>query len=259
MIHAENLSLGFGEKLLFKDLSFSLKKGKVLAVLGPNGAGKTSLIRALCNFIGFDRGRVILKGKDLRTYKKNDLWKIISYVPQKASYTFDYKGLDMLALGLYPRLGPFEKLGDRAYMKAENLLKELKIYDLKDKPLSKMSGGEAQMLIIARALISEPELLILDEPESGLDFKNQLRILDILKNLADHKAMTIIINTHYPENALRLADKTLIIKDGGDFIFGNTSEVIREKNLEEVFKVKVAIRDIKVGEKIIKSVTAYKD
>ena len=233
---------------LFKNLSFCLDQGQVLSILGPNGVGKTSLIRCICDFEKWKFGKSYLDGKDIASFSRRELWSNISYVPQKRSFSFEYSGIDMVVLGLASKLGPFAKPGQKDYDKAEKLMKSLAIEKLKDKSCSVMSGGELQMVLIARALISNPSLIILDEPESGLDFKNQLRIISLIKNLSKKENISVIINTHYPAHALEIADKCLILMKDAKYKIGKTSDIICQENIREAFGVEVILEKIKKDE-----------
>lgn len=234
---------------LFKNLSFCLDQGQVLSILGPNGVGKTSLIRCICDFEKWKFGKSYLDGKDIASFSRRELWSNISYVPQKRSFSFEYSGIDMVVLGLASKIGPFAKPGAREYEKAENLMKSLAIDNFKDKSCSVMSGGELQMVLIARALISDPSLIILDEPESGLDFKNQLKIISLIKKLSKIDNISVIINTHYPAHALEVADKCLMLMHNGIHKIGKTSDIICKGNMKEAFGVEVILEKIKKDEK----------
>ena len=235
--------------ILFKNLSFSLNQGEVLSVLGSNGVGKTSLIRCICYFEKWKSGKSFLDGKDISSFKQRELWSNISYVPQKRSFSFEYSGIDMVVLGLANKLGSFSKPGVKEYEKADNLMKSLAIEKLKDKSCSVMSGGELQMVLIARALISDPSLIILDEPESGLDFKNQLKIISLIKKLSKTENISVIINTHYPVHALEIADKCLMLMQNAEHKIGKTSDIICKENMKEAFGVEVILEKIKKYEK----------
>ena len=235
--------------VLFNNLSFCLDKGQVLSILGPNGVGKTSLIRCICDFEKWKLGKSFMDGKDISSFSRRDLWSKISYVPQKRSFSFEYSGIDMVVLGFSSKLGPFAKPGVREYDKAENLMKRLAIENLKDKSCSVMSGGELQMVLIARALISDPSLIILDEPESGLDFKNQLKIISLIKKLSKTENISVIINTHYPAHALELADKCLMLMPNAKHKIGKISDIICKENMKEAFGVEVILEKIKKDRK----------
>ena len=235
--------------VLFNNLSFCLDKGQVLSILGPNGVGKTSLIRCICDFEKWKLGKSFMDGKDISSFSRRDLWSKISYVPQKRSFSFEYSGIDMVVLGLSSKLGPFAKPGVREYDKANNIMKSLAIEYLKDKSCSVMSGGELQMVLIARALISDPSLIILDEPESGLDFKNQLKIISLIKKLSKIENISVIINTHYPAHALEIADKCLMLMQNAKHKIGKTSDIICKENMKEAFGVEVILEKIKKDKK----------
>ena len=186
-----------------------------------------------------------MDGKDVSSYRRRDLWSKITYVPEKRSFSFEYSGIGMVVLGLSSKLGPFAKPGAREYKKANNIMKSLAIENLKDKSCSVMSGGELHMVLIARALISDPSLIILDEPESGLDFKNQLKIISLIKKLSKIENISVIINTHYPAHALEVADKSLMLMENARHKIGKTSDIICKENMKETFGVEVLLEKIK--------------
>ncbi len=235
--------------VLFKNLSFSLNQGQVLSILGPNGVGKTSLIRCICDFEKWKLGKSFKDGKDISSFSRRELWSNISYVPQKRSFSFEYSGIDMVVLGLSSKIGPFAKPSAREYKKANNIMKSLAIENLKDKSCSVMSGGELQMVLIARAFISDPSLIILDEPESGLDFKNQLKIISLIKKLSKLENISVILNTHYPAHALEVADKSLMLMENARHKIGITSDIICKENMKEAFGVEVLLEKIKKDKK----------
>ena len=179
--------------------------------------------------------------------------KDIAYVPQAHSFSFSYTVRELSIMGRAKYLNIFSTPSKSDYDIVEKVLDEMGILHLKDRKCSELSGGQLQLVFLARALVGEPKILILDEPESHLDFKNQTKILRTIVQLAKKKNITCIFNTHYPEYALRISDKSMLIgKD--DYIIGKTSEIINEKNLKKYFGIKTKIVEIEDEKQKIKSV-----
>ena len=240
-------------KSIFENINFEVDKGEILAILGPNGAGKTTMLRCITGMLKWKAGRSILDGEAIGDMKPRELWSRIAYVPQAKSVSSAYSALEMVLLGLSSRLSVFEAPRQADVDKAVGVMDFLGIGHLEEKKCSQVSGGELQMILIAKALVSEPEVLILDEPESNLDFKNQLIVLDALSDLAS-KGMTCIFNTHYPAHALQRAQKALILSKGGAYVFGDTTKVVTEENIRKAFGVEAVIGEIETPGNILKNV-----
>ncbi len=230
-----------GGKTLLKDVSFSAESGEILAILGPNGVGKTSLVRCMLGFQPWDSGKTLLEGKPLKDFPRRKLWQKIAYVPQARSGAFSYKVEDMVLLGRSPWLGDFSVPGKKDREIAEEAMALAGVTHLKGKSTGTLSGGELQLVLIARALAAQPECLVLDEPETGLDFKNQLVVLDLIRSLSRKKHLTVMLNTHYPDHALRVADRSLLLFGEGIYQFGRTDLILNEENLRALFGVEIAL------------------
>lgn len=228
-------------KPLFKNLSFKVEKGEILTILGPNGAGKTTLLKCMTGMLKWHEGHTFLNDQRLDILKSTDIWRQIAYVPQNHNLVFGYSVLDIVAMGRCPHLEWYSLPGERDMDIACQALENVGISHLSARSFSELSGGERQMVMIARALASQPGILILDEPESHLDFKNQLIILDLLEKISHDRGISCIINTHYPEHALRIADKTLIIGRQCCHIFGLTEDIVSEENLKLFFDVNTRV------------------
>jgi iron complex transport system ATP-binding protein len=152
-------------------------------------------------------------------------------------------------LGRGSHFGLLQKPSAKDINKVEEVMQRLHINHIAKKRCSEISGGELQMVLIARALASEPMVLILDEPESNLDFRNQLRVLQLLESLKKNKGLTIVFNTHYPDHALQIADHVLLLKEDGTCLYGNSDEILTEELLEEVFDVRIHTMRQTVGGK----------
>jgi len=243
-----------GGRTLFVNVSFELPPGEILAILGPNGAGKTTLLKCITGLLGWKKGGTLIDGKPLNSWPADEVWKHISYVPQARSLVFSYTVREMVLMGRAPFVKWFSLPTRHDVKMARWALKKIGIEYLMDKSCSEISGGELQMVLIARALASEPHILVLDEPESHLDFRNQILVLDILEKLAREQKISCIINTHYPEHALRLADQTLILGKDGRHIVGNVDHVVTEDILRDFFGVNVKIIVLKDRERQVRTV-----
>ena len=253
MISVENLAFSYKEKEIIKNLSFKLSGPAVCSILGPNGIGKTTFIKCLLGLNRKYSGKILINDKEIRDYDGRDFYSFVAYLKQGGKETSIYTVLDTVLLGLASRINPLLKPEKKDIDKVENILKELNIYNLKDEYVSRLSGGEAQMVYMARALVRDPEILILDEPESNLDYRNQLLILDLIKELAK-KGKIIIFNTHYPAHALRFSDKSLLMSSGYNYRFGDTEDIITKENIENAYNIKVVVGDLSDGEKTLRDI-----
>lgn len=253
ILKAENLTFAYkGGNNVFEDVSLTVENGDVLAILGPNGAGKTTLLKSILGILPVKSGSVTLDNVDVRKIPEKGLFKRISYVPQAKNTTASYSVLDTVLIGLAAELSVFKAPGEKEIARAKEVLDELNIGHLIDKRCNRISGGELQMVLIARALISDPEILILDEPESNLDFKNQLIVLDTLTRLSK-RGIACIFNTHYPSHALQRANKAAILSNH-HVLFGETEKTVTEERIEEAFGVKAVVDELEFEDKKIKSV-----
>lgn len=254
MLAASNLTYGWGTKALFQDLSFHLPPGQILAVLGPNGVGKTTLLRALLGFLPH-QGQVTFDGVPREKMKRSELWQTVAYVPQAKTPPFPLTCLDMTLLGRNARIGALAapSTGDRKA--ALQTLERLGIGHLRDKTVNRLSGGELQMVLIARALAAAPRLLILDEPESNLDFRNQLKILTVMTELAKEDGIACLFNTHYPAHAFRVADQALLLAPGGARFSGPVAQALTKERIGAFFGVEAALTEVSDGTRSWKAVT----
>ncbi|MCR5345013.1 MAG: ABC transporter ATP-binding protein [Lachnospiraceae bacterium] len=249
----KNASFSYkNDRKIFEDVNFSVDSGDIVAILGPNGAGKTTLLKCILGILKLESGEALLDGKDVRRMQERELFKRVSYVPQAKNTTAAYTVRDTVLIGLAAELSVFKSPGEAEEERVRKVLRELNIEHLIDKKCNKISGGELQMVLIARALISEPEVLILDEPESNLDFRNQLIVLDTLTKLSK-RGIACIFNTHYPSHALQRANKAIILSEGHT-VCGDCESTITAEAIEKAFNVKATINEYSDGGIIIKTV-----
>lgn len=241
------------DNLLLKNISFKAQPGDLVAILGPNGAGKTTLLRCIMGFLNWNSGQSCLDGKDIRTIPYRQLWRSLAYVPQAKQTTAAYTVEEMILLGRSSHFNILSRPKAEDVDKAYEIMERLHISKLAKKKCSEISGGELQMVLIARAMAAEPQILILDEPESNLDFRNQLLILETMSRLVA-KGMSCIFNTHYPAHALQRANKALLISEKGNYVFGDVNSVVTEQNIELAFGVKAVISEIETPSNILQDV-----
>ncbi len=230
------------DKPILKNLNFQLSEGQVLCVLGQNGAGKTTLLRCLTGFLKWNSGHAELNGQRIDGIKSLTQ---IAYVPQAHPAVFPYTALEMVCMGKAKSKSFFEMPSRLDREQAMESLESVGMQGLAHRKCSQMSGGQLQLVYLARALVGSPELLILDEPESHLDFRNQALIFDKITELVGLKRLSCIINTHNPEHALRISDLSLLIGYDGCYEFGKTSDVLNEENIHRFFGVFVKLLDLK--------------
>lgn len=254
IFEVKNGFFGYKSKEILKDISFTVGDGEVMSILGSNGVGKTTLLKCMMGLLKWNKGDSFIDGKNINEYKSREFWQKIAYVPQAKGAAFGYSAIDMVTLGRSAHLGTFSQPKAEDREAAEQAMEDMGITHLRNKLCTEMSGGELQMVLIARALTISPEMLVLDEPESNLDFKNQLIILETIRNLSQKRKISAIVNTHYPEHALKISDKALILNKDGSNIFGDAEKIINEDNMKKSFSVQVFIDTFRYMEIDYKSV-----
>jgi len=250
-----NASYGYKPGVpLFTGLDFSLAGGQIMAVLGPNGAGKTTLLNCITGMIDWQEGETLVHGKPLKSFGQRALWREIGYVPQARANAFAYTVLDMVLLGRSAHLGTFARPGSEDLAIARAVLERLEIGHLAQASCNAISGGELQLVFIARALAGQPRVLFLDEPESHLDFKKQLIILDIIERLAREDGLVCVMNTHFPNHALRIADTVLMLGSQRSHNFGPVDTVLTEESIRRRFGVHAQISTIEAQGQSLRSI-----
>ncbi len=244
-----------GGKPLFENLSFELSTPSVMSVLGANGAGKTTLIKCLLGFEKWTAGSERLDGEDVSHMPARRFWQRIAYVPQAKSAPFSYTVEETVLLGRSVHVPLFGKPSENDRRIAAEAMAAAGIEALSQRSCNELSGGQYQMVLIARALAAQPELLVMDEPESNLDFKNQLKVLQTIRGLAE-KGVGCLINTHYPVHALEISDKTLVMLPDAAPVYGAARDVLTEETLTCAFGVAVRIFENEAQGRTVKSVTA---
>jgi iron complex transport system ATP-binding protein len=213
---------------VFQNYSAKVQSGSIFALLGPNGCGKTTLLKILLGALKPTAGSIAVDGRT-------------AFVPQLFQVTFDYSVLDMVLMGRARQVGLFAQPTAEDEESAMMALDRFGIADFARHPFHELSGGERQLVIFARALVSEAEILILDEPTSALDLKNQIIVLDWITRLSHQDGLTVLFTTHHPHHALAVADDALLMLGGSKYACGPANEVLNEENLHALYGVHIKL------------------
>ena len=243
LFEVKNISFDYDGEEIFSDISFSIEKGDVLCILGPNGTGKTTLIKCLNGLHEIKSGEILINGKNIKKLSFKQISKHIGYIPQAHTPSFPFKVLDVVLMGRAPYLNLTDFPKDEDKKIALDALKTLGIDDLKDKEYTNLSGGERQLVFLARVLCQKPDILILDEPTSHLDFGNQIKLLEIVDNLAKG-GLSIIMSSHFPDHAFLSSTKVAIMKDKKFIDFGTPDDVVTESNLRKAYSIDVKLIEL---------------
>ncbi len=226
---------------ILKGIEFSLREGEMTTILGPNGSGKTTLFKCICGLWEPQKGSILFNNKDILKLTFEQRARICAVVPQEHEPPFPYSVLDAVLMGRVSRVSLFSSPSKSDYLKAEEAIDIVGINHLKDRPYTKISGGERQLVLIARALAQEAPLLVLDEPTSHLDFRNQVLILNKVKEIARQKGLTVLMTLHDPNLAILFSERIIMLKEGVIFANGLPQDVITADNLKNVYKINVSI------------------
>jgi len=245
LFKVEKGEFAYGNRKIFENINISVESGQILSIMGPNGAGKTTFIKCLLGMLKWKNGRFTIDGRSIGEFDNfRDIWKIISYVPQKKASIGGYTVKDFVLLGRNPHISGFSMPSKSDFIRVEEVLNELGLSHMENLIMNRLSGGEIQMLYLARALVNDPKLLVLDEPESNLDVKNQIKLFKQVSKLTKEKDIACIINTHFLENAVRFSDYSLIIGSDLSSEFGETKDIVNEYSLKKYFGVLTEIFEV---------------
>ena len=235
---------------VLQGIYFTAESGDFLSVLGANGAGKSTLFRCLLGGLTDYTGAIALDGRDVRTLSRRETAEHIAYIPQIHRPTFGYSVLDTTLMGLTRQLSPFRSPTPEMEKQAMDALEQMGVAQLAERNFATLSGGEQQLVLIARALCQRSDILLMDEPTSSLDYGNQLRVLQRVAELAA-RGYTVILSTHDPQHALRFSQRVLALRDGQVAAFGDTREVLTESLLERLYGVDAALLDTEHGPVVV--------
>lgn len=236
IVEARDLVIGHAGTALGSAVNLSVHAGEVLCLLGPNGSGKTTLFRTLLGLLPPIHGAVLLNGAPLQGHDRATRARHLGYVPQAAPLPFAWRVRELVAMGRAAHLGLLAAPGRADEAIADACLRELDLQGLADRTVTTLSGGERQLVLIARALAQQAQLLVMDEPTASLDFGNQLRILDTVRGLAA-RGISVLLSTHQPQHALQVADRIALMAEGSLQALGPAKEIATPHRLGALYGV----------------------
>ena len=239
-LEIKNASLGYHRKMILQNVNMELHTGETICVLGRNGSGKTTLFRTLLGLLPLQSGEILLDGRNLSSWDRTQFARKVAYVPQARSLPFPFTVMDVVLFGRTSHLKSFASPGKEDKAIAEWCLDKLNIIHLRKRIFTQLSGGEQQMVIVARALAQQPSFLVMDEPTSSLDFGNQIKIIRQVNELKD-ESLGILMATHSPDHAFMCDAKVAVVQEQTVMVQGDCKEVITEELLKEIYGADIRI------------------
>jgi iron complex transport system ATP-binding protein len=238
----KNATCGYGSAAILKNVSLRLRQGEIVCLLGPNGVGKTTAFRSILGFLPLIEGEILVDGVPREQLTRRVFSRSVGYVPQSHEPPFSYSVPDVIVMGRAARLKAFATPGLREYMIADKVMEMLGISYLREKSYTQISGGERQMVLIARALAQNSKLLVMDEPTANLDFGNQIHVLQCIKRLSEI-GLGVLMTTHSPDHAFLCSTRVILITREKEVLEGPVEEIVTEENLRRAYGVDVRITE----------------
>ncbi len=221
-------------------VNFSVESGEVCCMLGPNGCGKSTVFKSILGLIPLQSGRVMVDGENISKWSPSRMADTMAYVSQSHTPPFPYQVKDVVLLGRINKVGYMGQPSANDYHIVENAMMDMGIYELRDKVYTDISGGELQLVMIARALAQQPQVLVLDEPTAALDYGNVVRVIDKVRSLAE-RGYAVIMTTHSPDHAFMCNSNVVLLQKDNPMKFGRAVDIITEKNMKQAYGVNVKI------------------
>jgi iron complex transport system ATP-binding protein len=221
LIETKQLSLGYRKKTVIDDLNISFCEGEFCALLGPNGAGKSTLLKAIIGFLKPQSGEIIIAKKSLESWHSQDLAKEISLIPQDAQLSFDYTVQELVQMGRFPYLGFWQKYSRNDKLVVNEVLEKLNLFNMKDNLYSQLSGGERRRVLIARALVQQTKIMLLDEAFANLDINHQREIMQLLSKIEEEEGKLIVLVSHNINLSAEYCNRIIMMKQGKIIADGN--------------------------------------
>ncbi|TCS83791.1 ABC transporter ATP-binding protein [Tepidibacillus fermentans] len=241
LFQVNHVSHFFGQKQVLYNIHFEIEEGSILGIIGPNGSGKTTLLHAMSGLFDVDEGEILFQGEKITSYRKKELARKIAVMSQKGTPPISFTVEEVVAMGRYPWLNFFSSLSSRDLFIVKQTLHQLGLWEKRAQQVATLSGGERQLVSLARAMVQQPEVLILDEPTTYLDIGHQMVVLEHIRRWQREKGITVIMVLHDLNLAAQYCSQLLLIHDGKMESLGKVEEVIRAEEIERVYQTKLIV------------------
>ncbi len=242
----ENMSFSYVKHPVLHELTFTAEAGELLAILGPNGVGKTTLFKCVMGQARRYEGRILADGADLSALSPRARAHRVAAIPQAHPLSFRYSAFDMVLMGTSHTLSPFNLPGEKERAAARAAMERVNIEHLAERPFDHLSGGEQQLVFIARALAQQAKILLMDEPTASLDYGNRLHVLGVVRNLS-RAGYTILLSTHDPQHALWYADRALALQEGRILALGTPRKIVTADLLQQLYGRRIDLVETEQG------------
>jgi iron complex transport system ATP-binding protein len=237
----KNVSFNYGGAWALRGIDFQAHGGEIAGILGPNGSGKTTLLKIMDGILIPQQGEVLVRGKSLLSLRRAEIAKEIAMVSQETHFRFEFSVLEVVLMGRFPHLGRLQFEGDRDMKVALSALEATHTRELAGRSIHRISGGEKQRVLIARALAQEPKVILLDEPTSFLDLKYKREIFQLISSLSVDKGLAVIMVTHDVDLTAQYCHRLVLLKSGEIFRAGDPASVITSANIQAVYECPVVV------------------
>ena len=248
-VRVENLIFSYG-KFTLRVAGMTFAEARVTAIVGPNGAGKSTFLKCLASVLPPSRGAIFVDGRDLAGLSGKSRARLVSYVPQEPAFTFNYAVLDFVLMGRAASIPAFSSPARHDVEAAREALRFVGLADFESRPFFELSSGERRLVLIARTLAQQSEILLLDEPTTFLDPRHEMEIMGLVRRLAVERRKTIVVTLHALEMAVKYADEMVFMKGGNIVASGPPREVLSEALLKTVYDIEMGILDV-AGRRLI--------
>ncbi len=251
ILNVENLNFSYSDRRILNKISFSVKRGEICGLLGPNGCGKTTLLKCINRLLNIESGIIKINGRDISKLSRSEIAGLIAVVPQELHVAFSFSVIQMVLMGGTVRYGFSGIPGRKDYTLAYEILEELNIDHLASRRYNELSGGEKQIVLIARALFQRSEIMLLDEPTSHLDFKRQHLIMEMIKKITKERGLTTLITLHDPNTAGRYCNRLTMLNRGCVCHHGSRDNIFHAESLESTYDMKINIEQTESGRSVV--------